>query len=189
MQRVAERVAGVAERAFVSGADESMLVARPPLQRVQCLARAGRSPRGRGRGRRTAPNPHPRPPTHPPAPLPPLNPSVSRSLLYRRAFRLPFGRGSTTFCFPTFRRPAGKKINASVFVLPPWNNSTLECSIRRGLGNFWLGVLARREVGLEGLAIAIDEDVCPRSKPSTGLFFSSFEPRPGLRDTFFSVSP
>ena len=43
-------------------------------------------------------------------PLLPFPPSVSRSLPYRRAFRLPFGRGSTTFCFPTFRRPAGKKL-------------------------------------------------------------------------------
>lgn len=77
-------------RESVSGADESMLVARPPLQRVQCLARAGRSPRGRGRGR------------------------VGRRPTLHPARRLPFGRGSTAFCFPSWK----KKINASMFAPP-----------------------------------------------------------------------
>lgn len=70
-----------------------MLVARPPLQRVQCLARAGRSPRGRGRGRVGR------------------RPTLSHPLAHRR---LPFGRGSTAFCFPSWK----KKINASMFVPP-----------------------------------------------------------------------
>lgn len=102
--------------AFVSGADESMLVARPPVQRVQCLARAGRSPRGRGRGRRTAPQPRrrdpgalPPPPPHP-APLP--QPPATAHAASRHADSSPStGRGS--------RWQVEKKINASAFALVP----------------------------------------------------------------------
>lgn len=51
----------------------------------------------------------------------PSNPrAASRSLTSRRAaFRLPFGRGSTAFCFPTSRRPAGKKLMRLCLCHPP----------------------------------------------------------------------
>ena len=93
--------------------------------------------------------------------------------------------------FPHVPPTSWKKINASVFVLPPWNNSTPECSIRRGLGNFWLGVSRETGSWFRGFSDSPRRRMfvlAPKLRRDYSFQVSN-ESRPGLRDTLFAVSP